>query len=366
VRLELLQDATEFWPRAEADVGAARERVYVQALTFEGDAAGQAMGVALDASRAADRRVLVDTFTRYVVSDRLVHHPRNLLDPALRSEVRATRRLFRDLERGGVPVRFSGPLGPFLSRAPARDHKKLVLVDDRVAYVGGINFSDHNFAWRDLMLRIESPAAAAFLAEDFLRTWEGRPRAASLRLPGLELHALDGRSNEALLAQAVLARVDAARGSVHDECAYMTEPFLGRLATAARRGVAVTVVAPEANNRGLVRDLLSWPRATGEIDVRLYRGRMTHMKACLVDDEALVLGSANFDLWSYHFQGEYVAVVTDPGVIADFRDRVCVEGLARSTPVRRPVGALRGGLARAALQGLERGALRLCRPEPAF
>ncbi len=365
MKLELLQDAGEFWPRAEADVRAARERVFVQALTFEGDAAGLAVAAALRESAAPDRRVLVDAFTRHVVSDRLVWHPWSLLDPALRAEVRATGRMFRDLERSGVPVRFCGPLGPLLSRAPRRDHKKLVLVDDRVAYVGGINFSDHNFAWRDLMLRIEEPQAARFFAGDFLRTWQGRPAAASARLPGLELHALDGRSNEAVLEAALLSRVDRARESVHVECPYMTEPFLARLAAAVRRGVSVTVVAPEANNWGLVRDLLSWPRATQGVEVRLYRGRMTHMKACLVDDVTLVLGSANFDLWSYHFQGEYVAVVTDPLVVADFSRRVRVEGLAGSSPVARPVGPLRGGLARAALQGLETGALRLCRPASA-
>ncbi|HEX9185701.1 MAG TPA: phosphatidylserine/phosphatidylglycerophosphate/cardiolipin synthase family protein [Vicinamibacteria bacterium] len=361
MRLELLLDAAEFWPRAEADILSARERVYVQALSFEGDRAGLAAAAALRASRAPDRRVLVDRFTRHVVSDRLVWTPASLLDPALRAEVRSTRRMFRDLERDGVPVRFSGPLGPLLSRAPARDHKKLVLVDDRVAYVGGINFSDHNFAWRDLMLRIEAPEAARFFGEDFLRTWEDGPAASSRRLPGLELHALDGRTNERVLDAVLLSRVDAARERIHVECAYLTAPFLGRLAAAARRGVAVTVVAPGANNWGLVRDLLSWPRVTGGVLVRLYPGRMTHMKACLVDDAALCLGSANFDLWSYHFQGEYVALVTDPGLIADFRDRVMSEGLARSRPVARPVGRVRGALAAFALRGLEAGALRLCR-----
>ncbi|HSD28077.1 MAG TPA: phospholipase D-like domain-containing protein, partial [Vicinamibacteria bacterium] len=150
VKLELLQDAAEFWPRAGADVRDARDRVYVQALTFEGDAAGRDVAASLAASRAGDRRVLVDRFTKHVVSDHLVWLPGNLLDRRLREEVRATDRMQRDLERAGVSWRFVSPLGPLLLRAPFRNHKKLVLVDDRVAYVGGINFSDHNFAWRDL------------------------------------------------------------------------------------------------------------------------------------------------------------------------------------------------------------------------
>ena len=95
---------------------------------------------------------------------------------------------------------------------------------------------------------------------DFLRTWEGRPAASSTRLPGLELPALDGRGNEVRFEEVVLAAVDGARDEIHVECAYMTSPFLERLGAAARRGVKVTVVAPEANNWGLVRDLLRWPR----------------------------------------------------------------------------------------------------------
>ena len=353
MRLELLQDAAEFWPRAKADILGAREQVYVQALTFEGDAAGREVAATLAASAAPDRRVLVDNFTKHVVSDRLVHLPKNLLDSALREEVRATRRMLRDLERAGAGVRFVGPLGPFLLHAPARNHKKLVLVDERVAYVGGINFSDHNFAWRDLMLRIEGQDAARFLGEDFRHTWEGRPAAAASRFPGLELYALDGRGNEARFEEVVLSVLDRARERVHVECAYLTSPFLERLGAAARRGVRVTVVAPEANNWGLVRDLLRWPRATRGIDVRLYRGRMTHMKALLVDGATLVLGSANFDLWSYHFQGEYLARVTDPGVVEDFETRVAAEGLRGSRPVEAPASVVRGGLARLALRSLE-------------
>ncbi len=361
MKLELLQDAAEFWPRARADILAARERVYVQALTFEGDAAGRGVAAALAACPAADRRVIVDCFTRHVVSDRLVWLPGNLLDRALREEVTATETMRRELERAGVRWRFVGPLGRLLRSAPARNHKKLVLVDERVAYVGGINFSDHNFAWRDLMLRIEGRNPALFLAEDFLRTWEGRAAASSSCFPGLELHALDGRGNEERFEAAVLSAVDGARSRIYVECAYLTSPFLERLGAAGRRGVRVTVVTPEANNWGLVRDLLRWPRATVGIDVRLYRGRMTHMKALLVDDRILVLGSANFDLWSYHFQGEYLARVTDPGVIRDFRARVAAEGLRGSRPVDAPAGPLRGRLARLALLSLESATLRLSR-----
>jgi cardiolipin synthase len=86
---------------------------------------------------------------------------------------------------------------------------------------------------------------------------------------------------------------------------------------------------------------------------------MTHLKALLVDGATLVLGSANFDLWSYHFQGEYLARVTDPVVVEDFRTRVVAEGLRHSRPVEAPAGTLRGGFARLALRSLEELTVRL-------
>jgi cardiolipin synthase len=365
VKLELLQDAAEFWPRAEADILAARRRVHVQALTFEGDAAGRRVAAALAASPAPDRRVLVDSFTKHVVSDRVVWLPGSLLDRELRAEVRETKAMQRGLGHAGVSWRFVGPLGRLLRSAPARNHKKLVLVDDGVAYIGGINFSDHNFAWRDLMLRIEGRDAVSFLAEDFVRTWEGRPAPSSSRFPGLELHCLDGRGNEARFEETVLSAVDAARRRIYLECAYLTSPFLERLSAAGRRGVRVTVVTPEANNWGLARDLLRWPRITAGLQVRLYRGRMTHMKALLADDDVLVLGSANFDLWSYHFQGEYLARITEPSVIHDFEARVAAEGLRGSQPVDGPPRPLRGRLARLAIRELESLTLRLSGARPA-
>src|SRR5262245_41940152 len=351
--LKLLHDALEFWPAVAADIATARESVFVQALTFEGDAAGRGLAEALLRSPARDRRVLVDSFSKFVVSDRFLAAPRNLADRALRREARDTRVMWSALAWSGAPVHFTSPVGPFFVRFPARDHKKLVLVDDRIAYVGGINFSDHNFAWRDLMLRVEKEDVARFLREDFLRTWEGRARGSRGRFDGIELHCLDGHTNEAGF-EAVLSLLDCAHDQVYMECAYVTSPFVERLRAASARGVRVTVVTPDVNNWKAIRAHLAWQAARSSIEVRFYRGRMTHMKALLVDDTTLVLGSANFDLWSYRYQREYLAVVTDPAPIADFRARTVAEGLRGSHRAPSRGCWLPGRLAALELRWLER------------
>jgi cardiolipin synthase len=351
--LELLVGADAFWRRASADCALAKERLWVQAMTFEGDEAGQSVARTIAASPAADRRVLVDGYTRVVMSDRWVGWPKAFLPADLRAERNATEAMFRGLTAGGVRVRLTNPLHPLMTNYPARNHKKLIVADD-VAYLGGINFSDHNFAWRDFMVRLEGSETAEFLAADFLATWAGRPRATSLELPGLRLLSLDGRHNDRFFAE-ITGLLNAARREIVVMSAYLTFPFTAPLAAAARRGVNVTLVTPWANNKPLVRDyLLEFARRNG-FDVHLLP-EMSHLKGLLVDGERLIVGSCNFDFVGLAAEEELVAVIDQPGLIEDFRRRVIDPALDQTVAsIDRSVSPLSGhvahGLLRLALLG---------------
>ncbi len=141
MNIELLVDSGEFWDRLRADVQAAKRAVRLQTLSFEGDRVGTAAADLLAATPAADRRVLVDSYTRFILSDRFLYAPHNLLDRGLRHEAGETRRMIQRLHDASVGVRFTNPVGPLLHRFAARNHKKLVLIDEEVAYLGGIYFS---------------------------------------------------------------------------------------------------------------------------------------------------------------------------------------------------------------------------------
>jgi cardiolipin synthase len=316
---ELLVGSDAFWSRAAEDIAQARTRVLVQALTFEGDKVGLAVGAAIAASTAGDRRILVDDFTRAVVSDHFVLSPLYLTDGAFRAEVRATRALFRDLKANGIGVRATNPIGFDPFRYGLRNHKKLIVADN-VAYVGGINFSDHNFAWHDLMLRIEGAGPADFLAGDFDATWRSESVFAAAAFGPLRLYALDGRTNAAGLGDFFRA-VEGARRRIDVVTPYLSFPFDAALAAAARRGVAVELLTPLANNKPLVRDYGLAAAARGGLAVRLMPG-MSHLKAMLIDETLLIAGSINFDFPSYFSLEEYVALIEDPALIADFRTRV--------------------------------------------
>lgn len=358
LKMQLLVDAEEFWPAARADIAEAREHVYVQALTFEGDAAGKALARALVDSPAPDKRLLVDCHSWHVVSDKLRYHPKHFFDSGLRAEVRATREIIRDFERRGIGFQYINPAGPLLQRAQPRNHKKLVTVDGRVAYIGGINFGDHNFSWHDLMVRIEDPDLAGFLSEDFLWTWGGCDHGTSRRFAGLEMHVLNGRWNEQQFA-VVLDLIASAREKIYVQSPYLAPPFSGELVNASRRGVHVQVVTPAVNNWRPWQDHILSKAARSPLELLYYTGRMTHMKAMLIDGHTLVIGSANFELWSYHFQQEYLALVTDPALVAAFEERIVRGDAARCVPCTERVGPLRGRWADLRLDAMEKAALHM-------
>jgi cardiolipin synthase len=318
-RFDLLLGAAAFWARAEADIAAARKQVLVQAMTFEGDGAGLAVAAALRDSRAADRRVLVDDYTRVVVSDRFVLSPHFLFSAPFRAEVRSTRAMFRSLRDEGIGVRTTNPIAGRLPRYGLRNHKKLIVADD-VAYVGGVNFSDHNFAWHDLMLRIEAPEPASFLAEDFDSTWHSRSTLRKASVDGLSLYALDGRRNAAGFSD-LLREIEGAERRIDVVSPYVSTPFIEALGAAARRDVQVELVAPLANNKPMVRHVLLDQAPRLGLRLRLVPD-MFHLKGMLIDDRLLVLGSSNFDFPSYYSMEEYLALIEDPGPVQEFIERV--------------------------------------------
>ena len=358
MKIELLVDGHAFWKRLEPELRAARRRVFVQTLSFEGDAAGQGLAAALLASPARDRRMVVDEFTRHVVNDKFVHHPAHLIDRELQQEVHDTRRMIDQLGAAGVGVRFTNKAGWLFLQFPMRNHKKLIALDGEVAYVGGINFTEHNFEWHDLMLRIEDRDLTAFLEHDFECTWRGEHQEVTHRFEGLELHVLSGRGNERQF-ESVLRLIESAREEIFIESPYIGPPFSDALRSASLRGVRVIVVTAERNNWKLCHDHIHWKASDAPLDVRLYPDRMTHMKAMLVDDRALVVGSANFELWSYRFQQEYLCVFTDRELIDRFRKRVVEPDLAASRVSDRRIGRVQGTLTDLRLEWLERLALGL-------
>lgn len=330
--MELLVNFNEFWSRLRADILSARESVLIQTFALEGDSVGHQLSAALQSSPAREKKILADSFTRVVLNDRFKYSPANLFDAGLRQEARATRRMIEELRAVDVQIQFTNAYGFTPRRLLSRNHKKLIVIDDRAAYIGGINFSEHNAAWHDMMIRLDDPAAVRFLQNDFSQTWRGIDQIATAPFADLKLLTLDGRGNRALFQQ-VIDLIDGADEAIFVESPYITFPFYERLREASRRGVEVKIVTPQANNWSCFANYARLESARSRIDLRLYQSGMTHLKAMLIDNRYLVAGSSNFDYLSYRLYQETIAIITDHRLIADFSERVMLPDLANSLAV---------------------------------
>ena len=305
-----LLDNREFVAELHQALRSAERRVLVQVMTFDGDASGLAVAdlMADAAGRGVEVRLLVDCFALRYVSDR------KATDPSVQAEAAETKAMFARLRAAGVSVTFTQPFGPVLFFGLSRNHKKLYVVDDH-AYVGGINISDHNFAWRDFMVRTEDPTVVEALAEDFGYTERGARRSVSSAV-------LTNRRIEPAFTEIVRG----ASRSLVLASPYSLDVGIVRLLGQAR-APAKTVITAKQNNYRWLRTVepYIWRRlARSGVDLRTYPD-FFHARFLLADDDKLLVGSSNFSRHSFRCNQEVCLLITDTEFIADFKDRMLAD-----------------------------------------
>lgn len=327
----LLVDSSEFVDAVEPAILQARQRVLFQVMTFELDSVGRRFWDLLARSPAEEKILCVDAFSTVKISDDLVFSPRFLVDRDFRREVRDTRNLLRQAERDGVRIVVTNPMGCLWRKFPFRNHKKMMVVDDQ-GFLGGINLSEHNFRWRDLMMRTDSPGLVDALARDFYDTLDGVNASRSVGTPLGRLYLLDGRRSRGEYDD-LFATIGRARKSVDVIAPYVSDPLLGRLAELPAT-VRVRVINPARNNKAILQQALFRSVSGSNIEIWLYQPEMCHVKAALVDGAQLILGSCNFDFVSYDLQQEIVLCTDEPALVEQFRERVLDPMLAESAPAQ--------------------------------
>jgi len=340
-RLRLLRSGVEYFPALEAAIAEARSAVFLETYIFSGDATGQRIAQALceAAARGVAVQVLVDGFGARDMPTGLV----------------------QDLRSAGVRLLVFRPeIFPFPWRRERlrRLHRKLVAVDDRVAFVGGINIIDDFDTPRqkppryDYAVRIEGPLVDA-VREEAARLWnrialarlERRWRVANPhhapRLPprGSQRAALVVRDNlrhRRDIEEAYLEAIESARQEIIIASAYF---FPGRrfrraLLTAAGRGVRVVLllqgrveyVVLHYASRALYGTLLE-----AGVEIYEYHRSFLHAKVAVLDGHWATVGSSNIDPFSLLLAREANLVAEDRRFAAELRAslRAAIEQGAR-------------------------------------
>ena len=242
---------------------------------------------------------------------------------------------WREMAARGIEVRLFDPLLPGMWWfQPFRDHRKLLVVDRRVAFTGGMNIGDEygsprprrGTRWRDTGLRVEGPAAwelAVVFAEGWERAGGGaftieRLEAAAAERPGARVLVLDSRPwrGQVESAAVLAAVVGAARRRVWITNAYFAPGGLGVevLAGAAERGLDVRLLLAGVTDVPLLRHAAHGYYAellARGVRVFEYGGQVLHAKTLVADGFASVVGSSNLDFRSFVFNAECNLVVLD-------------------------------------------------------
>jgi cardiolipin synthase len=353
--VEVLVEGASFYPRMLADIAAASTSLHINQFGFRPGGVGDRFADALIAKAAEG------------VSVRLVVD-RQGSDPE-----RSSKAFYDRLTAAGIEVcvvratRPRVPTGPLAKDGATRwnlsglghiDHRKLMVVDGRVGWVGGAGIEDHfqDGRFHDLFLRVEGPVVAqlqlVFLAS--FRWLYGEVDRAELdalfpfleggadAMPARVLHNAPGRFRP--ITDAIARLLENASETLDVVNPYVTDRgMIRRIERAARRGVRVRLFVPaNANNWACAGAQQFHHARLLDAGVRILEyPTMLHAKALVRDGRELVAGTCNLEAWSLKRFFEIDLQLLSTAAAAQFDERFSAPAEALSAPGRPLTGTKR-------------------------
>lgn len=256
---------------------------------------------------------------------------------------------FDRMRAAGINMLAFNPINPAKAKGNwsinNRDHRKLMVVDGRVAFTGGINISSdyansslfrsrrkpgnvdkNKIGWRDTHVKIEGPAVAT-LQWAFVDNWVSQeagelpardyfPRLSAAGDKFVRVLATDPGSNSEIYKSLMVA-INEAKKSVHITSAYFVpdQQVVDAMIAAAKRGVDVKLVLPGVSDHGLVMyagQAFYEQLLAGGVKIYQLQVAVLHAKTAVIDGAWSTIGSANIDRRSFIHNYELNVVVIDP------------------------------------------------------
>ena len=343
---EVHVEGRNFYPPMLADIEAANSSVHINQFGFRPGVVGERFAEALLAK------------SRDGVPVRLVVD-RQGSDPD-----RSSRAFYERLARGGVEIRvvratqLRAPAQPEVTGAPSVwnfhqlghiDHRKVVVVDGRIGWVGGAGIEDHfeDGRFHDLFVRVTGPVASQ-LQLVFVTSfaWLGGAVAQDLDalFPDHDVHAdavpatvLHNAPGHRPITAAIGRLLDDARETLDVVNPYVTDKsMIRRIENSARRGVRVRLFVPaNANNWACAAAQRSHHADLLDAGVRILEyPTMLHAKAFVRDGEEVLAGTCNLEAWSLRRFFEIDVLVRSASFAAQFDERFSAPAELVSTPGR--------------------------------
>ncbi|CAA0125539.1 Cardiolipin synthase A [Halioglobus japonicus] len=326
---QLMADSQATIDSVVADIDAARHQVDVLFYIWLTDNNGTSVAKAL--IRAVERGVSC----------------RAMVD-GLGSRALLKSKLWRKMKKAGVETSVALPLGnillrPLQGRVDLRNHRKIIVIDNRITYCGSQNCADAEFRvkakfapWVDSVVRLEGPIAHqnALLFNSDWKVYSGKDSVGGEGI--VEPEGAKGviaqviASGPTLRASAMpelfVSLMFAARHELVISTPYYVpnQSMQAALCAAAYRGVRTILILPARNDsrevaaasRSYYAELLQ-----AGVDIREYVGGLLHSKTVTLDGEIVLLGSANMDRRSFDLNFENNILMYDPELTQTVRAR---------------------------------------------
>jgi cardiolipin synthase len=357
--LELLVGGDAFFPRIGADFEAAEHSIHINQFGFKSDALGT------DATEILVRKARAGVKVRLVVDDQ-GSMPWSMSKGMYGELAAAGAQIV--VNQGFRPVAKRGLVGGELKRRSNLgglghpDHRKAVIVDGRIGYVGGAGFQEHfeTGEFHDLFVRMSGAVVSQFQLV-FLASFRylGGPPVDELErlIPAIErpddavpatvLHNAPGFRPIAL---AISEIIDASREAIDIVNPYVADPSaVKKIVNAAKRGVKVRLLVPEkANNPVLAMAQRHHHTAMLDAGVEIWEHpRMVHSKAFVRDGVEVLVGTCNLEAWSLRRSYEIDMRTRSADLARQFADDFFAPGIEISKPGTAPEGGASKALSRA-------------------
>lgn len=330
-QIKLLRSGAEYFPALETAIAAAVHEIYLQTYIYAADATGVRIGNALKqaAQRGVEVNVLLDGFGSKELSKAYI----------------------QELEQAGVQVMFYRPkISPwtFKRKRLRRLHRKVVVVDGKIGFVGGINIIDDNDVPDqippriDYAVRVEGAILVAIVASvhklwrrlAWAITRQGSGRNTNLLPPpqstktGLKAAFVmrDNMLHRHDIEEAYLAAINHAKSEIIIANAYFVpgRTFRKALLNAVKRGVRVKLLLQGRKEYFLMfatHAFYSDFLAHG-IEIYEYRKSFMHSKVAVIDSHWATVGSSNIDPFSLLLAHEANVVVQDAVFAAELKNEI--------------------------------------------
>jgi cardiolipin synthase len=314
----VIDDTLKFYNLMLNDIAQAKDYIYLETYKFANDHMGIRFRDAITrkAREGVKVKILIDSWGRGPVSETF----------------------FEEMIRLGGEVKFFEKIklnSDIFTRGHRRDHRKILVIDDQVSYIGSANITGYNLNWRELSLRMEGTLAKSF-RKVFLENFNSfNPyiitnkvtHTRSIRVGNFEIVRDVPSISIQRLRKKYTRLIKSATTSVVVETPYFLPGYMLRkaLIDASNRGVDVKIIMPKHSDVRMIdilRNKYLGLLHNAGVHLLFYLPNNLHAKLLFIDDEVFSISSANFDYRSFRYLYEIALIGSNLEVVRQLKEHI--------------------------------------------